>query len=127
MSAAIVCVMMLATARGVPAGGVTLTLLLLLPNAACAYRGEPGCYVAPEPLPAPRLRSARSDSRALPTGSLPPSWDWVRSRRMPFHRIAAHTPPCSFAAGVREAMHWADLRRLGQCASTSQQASWSAC
>eukprot|EP01047_Picozoa_sp_COSAG01_P107912 COSAG01_NODE_36880_length_511_cov_1.878641_1_plen_105_part_01 len=28
-------VMMLATARGVPAGGVTLTLLLLLPNAAC--------------------------------------------------------------------------------------------
>ncbi len=41
-----------------------------------AYDHEPPCYVAPVPLPPPRLHSLASDSLSLPTGALPPSWDW---------------------------------------------------
>jgi cathepsin X len=53
-----------------------LLLLALGVSSARAYRGEPPCYVTPDPRPAPRLHSPASDSLALPTDNLPPSWDW---------------------------------------------------
>ena len=51
-------------------------LLCCLCSTATAYRGEPGCYLAPAQLPAPRLKTPASDSLHLPTDRLPSAWDW---------------------------------------------------